>query len=488
MDISPTIKAVSLSGLFLLNACASSNEGFVDYRKAELHKKDQILTCPSTFDDKKGKIQCVAPPKPGQLLRQNSPVDKDARIEKGANLSVHLCSAYIRDFHEPFYWDKKNGEIAVVANVFEMNGENDFDHNDNELKQGRLVFYSPDVEAKQILNFHNMSVYGPKTYSGTPLGIQLAVFELDSTPPELKSVLDFAANAGAKAYPPASPVLKILNGLGKSFLNGDKNDTELKYSMVLSNSGGYLDTLHPVIEAGYYVFVREEIRELDVLDANGKNKDQKWNHMRLNPDTCRLEKEDGSLYTDNTYLVVAINKGESSLNIDLSQNTYGKFLQKLREKRADDYTDLETSLTEVLAERMQTQNFATAKDLIAIAKGQAPGVPEFAMQDLVTLLTDHNVNVAGAALKEKKFTLAQMRYLQSELLNFAEKNGQTLTADDFSLTNIVSDTTKNALYAAVKQLAAKAPPKVIVPPAPNPPSPAPVGKVTPGIPPEKLQQ
>lgn len=36
---------LSLSGLYFLSACAYSNEGAVDYRKAELHKGDQKLIC-----------------------------------------------------------------------------------------------------------------------------------------------------------------------------------------------------------------------------------------------------------------------------------------------------------------------------------------------------------------------------------------------------------------------------------------------------------
>lgn len=442
MDISPTIKAVSLCSLIFLTACQTSNEGFIDYRKADINNhKSRLVTCPKDFDTKKGTIQCVVPSELGKLPYQNKPIDKKARIPKDANLSVHLCSAYIRDFHETFNIGPKNGEIAIVANVFEMDGANDFDHNDSELKQGRLVFYSPDVRPKQKLNFHNMPIYGPKTYGGAPLGIQLAIFELDNTPDELKSVLDFAANAGAKSYPPASPILKILNGLGKSFLNGGKNDIEFKYSMVLSHSGGYLDTLHPVIEAGYYVFIREEERDLNL------EKNTKWDSLKLNMDTCTLENDKGAPYTQNTYLVVAINKGESSLKIDLSQNTYGKFLKKLGEENDKQFTELRTALTDVLTERVQTQNFATAKNLIATAKGQSPGIPNFAMQDLIGMLTKH---VAEKQPEKKLFSPSQLRFIQAELFNFANANGQSLSDDEVKIDNLVTPPATTKLFNAVK--------------------------------------
>lgn len=465
----------SLCSILLLNACASSNEGFVDYRKAELHKTQPVLACLPSNTPADKPADCKISSQKGQLLRQNSPVDDNALIKEGDNLSLHLCSAYIHDFHETDFSQSANGEIAIVANVFEMNGSADFDHSDNELKQGRLVFYSSDVEKKQKLNFHNMPIYGPKTYDGAPLGIQLGIFELDSTPPELKSVLDYAAHAGAKAYPPASPVLKILNGLGKSFLNGDKNDTEFKYSMVLSPTGGYLNQLHPVIEAGYYVFIREEVRDLTEAST------AKWQNLKLNSDTCTLETLNGIPYADNTYLVISLNKGESALNIDLAQNTYGNFLKKLAEARNEKFSDLETELKGALSERIQTQNFARAKDLLAVIKGEKKGVPTFAMKDLLALITDHKANDSSAAVEEQKFTLEQMRYIQSELLQFAQDKGKMVNPDDFALDKITRSATKSLLLNAIKPQAnssAAQPATPIADPKPAVSAPTPLPEAT----------
>ncbi|NVJ93234.1 MAG: hypothetical protein HWE34_16335 [Methylocystaceae bacterium] len=323
-----------------------------------------------------------------------------------------------------------------------MSTTEDFKHQDTDMLEGRLVYYSSDVQEQQMLNFHNMPIYGPTTYNGAPLGLQLAVFELDDTPEELKSVLNFAAKKGAQSFAPASPVLQLLNGLGKSFLNGNQNDTEFKYSMVLAHDGGYLDTLHPVIEAGYYVFIREENRQLSTQHK------QKWNDFHLNTDTCQLESDQNTPYIDNTYLVVSINKGQSALKINLAQNTYGKFLKTLSENRENQFTPLQNALSNVLAERVHIENFGRAKELLSVIRGQKPGVPLFAISDLSLLLSNHKVD--SDTISETKFSKEQLRFIQAELVDFVtEKKNAPANLDDFTFEKLSKGTLKNILVPVI---------------------------------------
>ena len=130
----------------------------------------------------------------------------------GDSLSVHLRTAYIKDFAEianPLrvftrMGLKANGEIAIVANAFEMNTGKELDFADT--KSGRLVFYSDDVLKGQFLNFNNMPIYGPIKYNGAPFAFRATIFELDISSEQAKALLGTVAQAGSMAYPPASPV------------------------------------------------------------------------------------------------------------------------------------------------------------------------------------------------------------------------------------------------------------------------------------------
>lgn len=378
----------ALSAVLLLGGCAVSDEGAVDYRKTS-----QVVP---------GENGALA------LRHKNFSLRNNAQIEEGNSLSVHLRTAFIKDFIE--LWGnpirnggKPNGEIAVVARVFEMGGGNDFDFGDQNMRAGRLVFYSSDVEKGQFLNFNNMPIYGPKTYSGAPLAIQIAVFEIDSGSSEqMKVLLKTLARAGAAAYAPASPILKILDGLGQSLLSGEQDDTIFRYTWVLDPNPGYAKIMHPQLEAGYYVLVREQER----------TKDTQWGGLRFQEDNGRLEKMVGGVpevckglcekagvevegkehwvpYRDGSYLVVEINKGLSSKDIDLAQNTYGTFLDTLKRKdvaNAANLAPLTQGIIQATAERVQTSNFAAAKVLLSKVQNTSGTEQKVALGDLLEML------------------------------------------------------------------------------------------------------
>jgi hypothetical protein len=244
-----------LLALFILTGCAFSQEGAVDYRKAELltnarrHKINQNIA-ENKLPDKNGMVA------PVKLIRKGSPANdethSDSIIREGDSIAIRMRQGFISQFWElpinPFRGFRPNGEIAVVVRAFKYGGDDptkDFDFGPGGIEKGRLVFFSNDVEENQFLNFNNMPIYGPITYNGNPIGIDIAVIEIDSNSEQMNALLDTLASAGEKAFPPAAPILSVLNELGSSLLNAGTNDIEMRYRLVLDPPDGYKGLLLP---------------------------------------------------------------------------------------------------------------------------------------------------------------------------------------------------------------------------------------------------
>lgn len=279
--------------------------------------------------------------------------------------------AFIKDFTEgsgrnPFQKrDNTQGEIAIVVKVFEMTSENDFDFKGGSSLDGRLVYYSDDVRKQQFLNFSQMPIYGPITYKGQPLAIVIHILELDSSKAQAKKLMKPLAELGQKAFAPGEPILKILDMLGGALLSGNEttDDVEFRYYMVLSpGEGGHADLSHGYLEAGNYVFIREEDRQ----------KDTEWEKITLNQNEGRLKWENSQsssiaganlnretdYYKDNTYLVVQINKGFDGVELDLKQNTYRVFRDFLYAKEGGIEKQF---LAELSKKKKRTVMFAVAR-------------------------------------------------------------------------------------------------------------------------------
>jgi hypothetical protein len=352
-------------GLLLLagrNLLSFSNEGAVDYRKAEIirfNSSDRDVAAIAPGAGPGGVVKAQAPSvgpgpvSPARLHRQAlRGTDSDALIQKGDSVSIHLRTAMLRNFEAI----AGSGEIAVVVKAFEFGKGEDFKFGPDAVRQGRLVFYSPDVDKGQVLNFNNLPVYGPITYGGNPIGIDISVIEIDAGGPQIAALLGTLATLGGQAYPPAAPILPVLNALGQSLLNGDMNDTEMRFTLMLNPGEGYAGVSYPTTEAGDYVFVREENRTATTP----------WHELEVDTNTGRVYRN-GSPYVDNTYLTFQINKNLSSIDIDLSQNTFGDFMDELDKEDAEQAKDLEPFLAELQKlgiARVQTHQFGEARELL----------------------------------------------------------------------------------------------------------------------------
>ncbi|TRZ88821.1 MAG: hypothetical protein D4R88_06940 [Methanosarcinales archaeon] len=387
--------------LVVLAGCAHLDEGTTDYRK--------------------GDIQTDTSPTVVLLKKYQKSSDPYRRIFKNDSISIHLQQAFIKDFHETAFFTKEEnikGEIAVVVKVFELIGGKDFDFSGRAAEDGRVVFYSPDVRKGQFLNFSAMPIYGPITYNGNPLAFDFYIIELDSADERTKDLLHTLATAGSTAYPPASPILNILDLLGGALLKGNKNDQEFRYSMVLYPDKGYQNVSQAVLEVANYVFVREEDRR----------KQTKWSQFVLDEKSGRLflssETNKELEFRDNTYFVVQINKGFDATNLDLAQNTFGKLLTKLDQENADKVNQIKSVLDGFLIIQSQTKKFSKLKsllnDLEAMPREQANRKRTIAY-DFVTGLADEIKNT-GDQTKKDNLATDQIDYLLDNLKRLVSDN------------------------------------------------------------------
>lgn len=423
-----------------LNACSAiSNEGKVDFRRTDTNHSMRTNSNLQEFKIK------------------NLSLGKEATFRKGDSLSLHLRSAYIKDFSEdivaPYYekafsrqWGKINGEIAIIANAFEGNNGKELSFED--MREGRVVFYSDDVHERQILNFDNMPIYGPIIYDGSPFIFRISIFELDVVSEQAKAMLNTVAQAGATAYPPASPVLELLNGIGSTFFSGDQTDTEFRYTMALDPNGG-VDTInHLRLESGNYVLVRVEDRDEENVP---------WDELVLDENLGEIywkNKVDAKgrplSYQENTYLIVEINKNISDVSVELAENNFGSLMSVLQARDKEEAKNLqliEGDFLKVAIERVQIRNFSKAKTALAILnKGdkEVTGIEKWHQAKELLEMIGESVDASGSPLKidaskdGNNVTLSgsQVRYVMEGIRRLIENKISPTDWSLFDLKNI----------------------------------------------------
>jgi hypothetical protein len=291
-------------------------------------------------------------------------------VQQGQIISVYLQQTYIQDFSERWegLWEglfaSKRGEIAIVARVAELDDKADFDFTTAGRDRGRLIYYSEGVQAGQFLNFSQLPIYGPIEYKGKPLVMEFYIIELDvKENTEVSGMLSAAAGLGAVAYPPASPILKVLDTIGGGLLKANKNDLEFKYHAAILAGDTQLKSLKAgTLEFGNYAFVR--MPYTDPKDPSSSNI-HRWSTWWFNQKNARIyEDEDCSrpLLTQ-TYFTVQLNRAKEETTLDAS-NSFQNFLTKLTAE-AEASTLAKTSIISGLKETVEEdRRYRDAKKLL----------------------------------------------------------------------------------------------------------------------------
>jgi len=180
--------------ILLFNGCARSDVGSIDMRRTLAIPP--FIVDEADFDPKKAGVGLNTlngvKKEVLSLEYKNFSLGKKSQVRINDSLSINLRTAFINDFWEfginPMRRFQANGEIAIVANAFEIGDGQEMDF--VNMQSGRLVFFSDDVSKGQTLNQLNLPIYGPKTYTGQPFGLRLTIFELDGGNEEAKTLLN----------------------------------------------------------------------------------------------------------------------------------------------------------------------------------------------------------------------------------------------------------------------------------------------------------
>lgn len=427
--------AIAVFGPLCLAACAFSNEGAVDFRRAQPY---------DAASASKG-LQSAAqgPLTPALLVAKDIPSGSaNSRIDKKDKVSIRLRDGFLQGCNErlrnPMRQFKKNCEVAILFKAFEFASGEDFNFKPGAEKDARLVYFSKDVQPGQFFNFHNLPVYGPLEYTGKPIGIDIWVLEIDSEDRQAAAVLRTLASIGAKAYAPAAPVLPVLDQLGSALLSSGTDDVELRYTMVLDPGSSYGGAAYSTTEAGDYVFIREGDR------SNATD----WPALRLDHNTGRVWRQSGdggtTLYRDNTYLTVQVLRNAGSEDVTLAQNTYGDFRAAIETEATERVTALKTftdELENLARKRVHIRNFTRVQALyermVARPATEAVAAKQDAF-DLFVRLQDaiKAGNDADLAPDQVDAMLAKLRSMttaatQAEIAHFTRDGFQKLSFDAF---------------------------------------------------------
>ncbi|MCR2835301.1 hypothetical protein [Parerythrobacter lacustris] len=316
------VKLAGVAGLAIplaamVAGCASIDTGVVDYRRAEPPTNvAQVMANYPTRDcvpeeRANNRPQACDPLLGARLFRKN--VSRQPGFQRNDVYSIRLDHGFI-DFTAEFGFTpgnlsggrspfRSNAEIVILARAFEFGAKEakaaegtEQSQSSNEaafldldsasLNSARVIYYSPDVENEQSLNFSNIPIVAPTSYNGRPIGIQIIVLELDQISTQMTGLLSSLASLGQTAGSlPTGPAADILTELGKSLLESNQDDIIFEYRFVLDQSSAGNEWRYPSFEDGRYVLRRMHHRDKDMV----------WRNLILDHNTGQL-----FYYTDPT--------------------------------------------------------------------------------------------------------------------------------------------------------------------------------------------
>lgn len=323
---------IPLVGSMLLGACAVTDEGAVELRRAvpESGANSPTIWCLTCEEQNNTATSDAMKFGGGTAIAEQVTVSISLKtvfiddVSEGPSLSQNAVS---RAFKNSEAGLQPKAEVAILANIVEA--ARDSSTSDTALGEGRVVFYSDDVLDGQRLNQINIPVYGPTPYSGGALFVRFSVYEVDAEGTQVAGVLSALADVGGKAFPAYSPVLNVLNRVGTSFAKsaGPGSDRHLDYRMVFDANTGQGNVRNLALRTGDYVLLRSGDRRAKLP----------WDHVRYDPVSgllkkraCEEDEKTDCAYRGDSYIVFSINSA-----LPTSGFNYTTTLSQLETKMAN---------------------------------------------------------------------------------------------------------------------------------------------------------
>jgi len=306
---------VACAIVFTMTGCVIEDEGAVDYRRAAMAPAQGALK-----------------ESPVELIGKYGPEydDKAARITQGEYYQITLKQGLVRHMDAlpalSQFRLTPDGEVAIVANVFEVSKTaSEISFGPTAYQQAKVIYYSSDVFKGQYLNLSQLPIYGPVKYEeGNMVVVQLIGLEIDQVDDRTSNLLKQLANLGsgvAAGYNPMTgPAASVLTDLALAFLNGSNNDVIFFYTFTLAQEKPSAFVPQDYLTEGERVLIRTDDRRIDF----------DWDSVRLDRDTGRLlNTADDKEYRDNTYMVVDVTRTRDELTAAQHQ-TLDELLKDIR--------------------------------------------------------------------------------------------------------------------------------------------------------------
>lgn len=239
-------------------------------------------------------------------------------VQKDSVYEVTLKRVKMDNFVADF-WNRSKGEFAVVARAFEMapsatNLTVGFDFRHDAAVGGRVIYYSNDVWRQQAMNFGQIPMFGPVVYNGNPVGISVFMLEVDtgSDNAQMGTLLSTLAAIGQVVSVPGSPVFSLLENLGSSLINANKDDLLMRYDTTFrSNQDSIPNIKTTLFRYGDYVLMRVEKRDEPIP----------WSKYWYAPQNGTIYKDEKCTtpFTESAYGVIQVNRANAPAYIQTEQ-------------------------------------------------------------------------------------------------------------------------------------------------------------------------
>ena len=464
-----------------LSGCALMDTGEIDYRRAEPVRADfdariaqgQDFLCENTkpldgMPPQRVKTKRRPPNStnckvlfPARLIRKNATIGDP--IIKNDVYSIRLEHGFIADLIEDKFSFRrlmnsrnafrKVGEVAVLAHAFEFAptantaATSTFRFaNLSSLHEVKVVYFSPDVEARQTLNFNNIILQEGRKYEGRPIGIQIVVLELDRMSGQMKNLLKTLAGLGQESGAlPSGPVAAALLDLGTSLISQENDDVMFDYRFVLDPSAPGQRVASAPFEAGRYVLRRtHNRRDMQLWDAlvldHNTGQLMRWSaggkdaRGKAAPDTRHY-----APFEEDTYFTVNIARHPAGSEFFYAPQTFKQLGDELAAEADRRDASLEVVTKRAAAALVATRKATWAGDVSTAWQGAASKYAAYAGKFVKTgeredgtqcKPTGSGSHAAGAALFEARSATADFRDLYLKAKEAKDDKDLTLLSDE----------------------------------------------------------
>lgn len=249
-------------------------------------------------------VMLLTPSRPPKVITKIKPITDVVGTGRtspaSGKASVILRSAFVADADmRRGFWGKRK-PFVVLARVMKLGNESDFLFTPTPVSSARVVYFSGramNSSIGQFAYFSNMPIYGPTSYSGEPLIVDVEMILLEEPGQEL--LLETLASLGAHSYDENASIVELLEALGNSVAQGNNNEVILRLATIFRPNPGYEMRDFSLTRSGRYVVLARDSADIPSLEFDDET-------SRLYIPKSRRLRLGRTIFTDSSYFVLEV--------------------------------------------------------------------------------------------------------------------------------------------------------------------------------------